>query len=294
MLIVAVATLCVGGAVAQDKISDADLNAAPRDNVSAGSLSSRSPGNAIREAISRHNGLQAERLRGAGSQESTNEGSAATGNTNTGGGSLTDLLGGLGGSLGSGLAGTLNSVLNTVGGSAMSTGTSTNSGTTSTGGSGSTTGSRYTIEDLLRLRDTGSLKPQNTAQSINQDQTKSTANTSAATSASSGGAIARLTKTAQTAQTNNGSELKFRHRLVNSWLSTFFTALTFGFSSQDFIDTLADGIRPLIYPPTDDGSGDDGSDGGSDSGEGIEDVSSLWPGDGGICAATSSCCGPHA
>ena len=104
---------------------------------------------------------------------------------------------------------------------------------------------------------------------------------------------------------------KFHVRLADSLLSTFFTAVTVGFQSRDFIDALTGFLRPIFAPPAEDdaggdqtgdtsgdtgsgtgGSSDDGTSGtgddsggsttggdtGSSSGGGIEDIQ---PGDSG-------------
>lgn len=256
-------------AEAQTASSSSDAPAlsdsSPRENVAGGSVAGRSPGLRVQQALSRHNELQAQRLRGAESDDSAAQSSGSSSAAGSTGSGLSGLLGQLGGSLGSGVGGTVQSLLNLVGNSSGVSGVSAGG----TSGGSSSSGSNYTIEDLIRLRDTGSLKPNQRAQLVD-DEAGATAN-------SSGGALGRLSKTAQQAQTINGggeTELKFKHRLIVSWLSTFFTALTFGFSTQDFIDQVESDLRLLFYP-TPASNGDAGSSGGSSSGEGIEDVSAF-------------------
>jgi hypothetical protein len=64
-----------------------------------------------------------------------------------------------------------------------------------------------------------------------------------------------------TTTTTTTTERPFKARLLESWASTFFSAITVGFQSTDFIEVLKDALRPLVLPDSSDGNGD-----------GIEDV----------------------
>jgi hypothetical protein len=229
-------------ALAQDNGGNGDDDAPQPvlDKVRGGALRERAPGQTIQDALARHRDLQNDRLNG-GVTPDPDDGDAGLGGGN-GDGGLGDLLDSFG--LG-GLSGTLDSLgglLGTAGGS---------TGTTAGGSTGTTAGG--SLQTLLDLRDSLSRRPINAGGGDND--------------AASGATVNPLT-----AQTNNGGtgELPFRTRLVNSWLGAFFTALTFGFSSADFVDLIAVNLQPL-FTPLDPGNGDNGgTDGGN--GEGIEDT----------------------
>lgn len=229
-------------ALAQDngENGDDDSRQPVLDKVRAGALRERAPGRTIQEAIARHNELQDERLGFGDRDDDDDEDTPPTPEPFDNG------LGGLLDSFGlGGLSGTLDSLgglLGTAGGS---------TGTTAGGSTGTTAGG--SLQTLLDLRDSLSRRPINAG--------------GGETDAASGATLNPLT-----AQTNNGGtgELPFRTRLVNSWLGAFFTALTFGFSSADFVDLIAVNLQPL-FTPLDPGNGDNGgTDGGN--GEGIEDT----------------------
>ncbi len=281
LLIAAVAAFAVAFASAQTDTTGYAENT-PAENVSGSAISARSPGSWVREALARHEGVMTDRFNGGYSNDAS---SSSSGSSSSGLAGLLDLASEATGTSLSGLSGSLGSLGNLLGSSSSGLSSlisGTTSGSASTGTS-STSGSQYTIEDLIRLRDTGYIdpvfKPQNRSQTTDEQTSTS-------------GAIARLPKFDQTAQTTTTTEeTPFRIRWSDAMLGTFFTALAFGMSTQDFIDTLADGLRPLIRPSsvTSDGSdGDstsDGSDGGSSSdgsstGEGIEDVTPDGTGSG--------------
>ena len=85
------------------------------------------------------------------------------------------------------------------------------------------------------------------------------------------GAIARLPKAEDRFQEVT-EERSFTARLMESWSQTFFSAITLGFQSSDFIDLLKDALRPLVVPQeTSDGT-DSSTDSTPSSGDGIEDA----------------------
>ena len=111
-----------------------------------------------------------------------------------------------------------------------------------------------TIADLLALRD--ALAAQSSSSSTStaaKSTTSATVNDSATTASNAthtfGGAIARLPKAsqAQTQTTTTGtSDQKFLSRLLTSWTNTFFTAISLGFQTTDFISALKKGLEPLF------------------------------------------------
>ena len=232
-----------------------DTSTTPQEKVGAGSLQGRAPGTAIRQALARHNSLKQERLSEAGTSQSANGNGTSTSGTSTN--ALSSLLSLAGGSLG-GVSSSLGGLL---GGTTTGTSTGTTTGTgTSTGTTG---GSQYTLDDLIRWRDTGVL-------TSGGNQSKPIA--SDVTTPASDDIVAQFAKSALTAQsTTPVTETKFRVRLTNSLLSSFFTAMTFGMQSSSFINTLKDALRPLIPKAT-----TSDNTGGSGTGEGIEDLSSRW------------------
>ena len=227
-------------ALAQDNGGNGDDDAAQPvlDKVRRSGLNGRSPGAIVRDALGRHNTITNERLnRGGTSTEPEDDGTGVGG---TGGGTAGDGLGGLLDSFGlGGLSGTLDSL-----GGLLGTTAGSSSGTTA-GGS---------LQTLLNLRDSMARRP------INSGGAETT-----------GGAMPGTVNPLTAQATNGGTgELPFRTRLVNSWLGAFFTALTFGFSSADFVDLIAVNLQPL-FTPLDPGNGDNGgTDGGG--GDGIEDT----------------------
>jgi hypothetical protein len=236
-----------------------DTSTTPQEKVGAGSLQERSPGAAIRQALQRHNSLNQERLSEAGTNQSANgNGTSASGGTGASSNALSSLLSLAGGSLG-GISSSLGGLL---GGTTTGTSTGTTTGTSTGTSTGATGGSQYTLDDLIRWRDTGVL-----TSSGNQSKPL----TAQSTAAASDDIVAQFAKSALTAQSTTATtETKFRVRLTNSLLSSFFTAMTFGMQTSSFINTLKDALRPLIPKAT-----TSDNTGGSGTGEGIEDLSST-------------------
>lgn len=234
--------------------SDVTVLAGKSAQENAATFSGRSPGLWVRAALARHKSFIDSRVNGPrnGQQpELPSASTAASGSSSTSSlGSLGDLTGLIPGGLGS-----LGSLLGGTGGT----------------GSGQDDLVQY-IMDLVN---------QNNGTS---GRSKSS-NLKASEQTSAGGAIGRLPKAEQRLQdsstTTTTTERKFTARLLESWSTTFFSALTLGFQSTDFIDLLKDALRPLIVPDTQADSGD-GSSGDSSSGDGsgIEDADSN-SGDGG-------------
>lgn len=253
---------CASAALAQAQGSDSSgtniADRTPRENVAPGNVAKRAPGSWVRSAIARHQNLINERLRGDGTddEESQSPSGGTTGGTTSSGG----LLGGLSGLLsGGGLSDLLNLAdqfgINVPG---LTGGTGGNT----SGGTGGTTlqdvqdaGAQDALAQLLALQ-----------QAMGGGGLTSKALVDGAASDAGTGGLdsSKLAQRAQE-QTPTEEEDSFRTRLFNSWLNTIFTALTFAFQSQDFIDALADGLRPIIAP---DSTGDGGTDGDGSNGGG--------------------------
>jgi len=280
---------------AQDQSTTTSLSdRTPQENAGAGQVRGRSPGTWVRAAVARHNGLMNQRLTGPRfGQPNTEEaelrfrGNGSTGST-SGFGGLADLL-----SLatqftsGTSTGGLADLIGNLAGGSTGST-TGSASGTTS-GGSvipPPANGTEYTLEDLIALGQQygGTQKTINTSSKLVAGE--SVSKNSAYQERSGrvfGGAIARLPKAEDRFQSNDTvQETPFRIRWANAMLQSFFSALTLGLQSQQFIDSIKDVLRPIMIPPANtssDSSGSSTSDGSSSSDSssstgGIEDISS--------------------
>ncbi len=250
-------------AAAQTTTTDQNLSdRTPQENVQSAALQERSPGGIIRAAIARHSGLIADRVRNRGAEAAANSdsGGSTSGSSSTDGG-LGDLLSSLTG--GAFSADTINAftgllgsdgissllgggVSSLLGGGAATTtsgngsSTTTTGTTTSAGGATPTAAQQSSLEQLLALRD----------QFAGGSQAKAIR---ASSDANAGRApVSQSAKTAQRSQSNGGSddeEPTFRVRLYNSWLSTIFTAVTAGFRTRDFIDSLKDALRPALGLP---------------------------------------------
>jgi hypothetical protein len=199
----------------------------------------------VQQSISRHNELTNARVN-AGRVNPAAAGVENSGDTGTGA-STSDPLGGLGSLLGGLLGGgSLGGVdLGSLLGGGTTTGGSTTGGT-STGGVN--VPSNIPPEVIQALQNAGILKAQN------------------------GAADSALDKSDQTAQTTTPtSQPSFRVRLLTQLTTTFFAALTVGFQSRDFINSLADELRRVrnrLMPPANDGSGDGDGDGDDGDGDG--------------------------
>lgn len=232
--------LVCSAAIAQDSSDTSSLaDAPPSVNVSGASLSERAPGNIIQDALDRHRGFINERVNGVESDLTGTAGTTSpTGTGTTGTSSLTGLLDALGG------GGSLTEA---------ATGLLGGSGSGATGGL-SADAIRETIDAAIAAN--GGITSQ---QNSNFELT--------------GGAFDRLPKPELREQSVvEEEEDSFRIRLLNAWAGTLFTSLTFGFQTQDFIDLLEAGLRPLFTPPTI--STGDGTTGGDTTagGPGIEGV----------------------
>jgi hypothetical protein len=262
--------LCVGlaGLVpvrAQD--GNEDPNAATTqsvlEKVQGGAVRDRAPGRIIDAARARHQALRDDRLAAQRSGDTSGlapeEQNAL--NLSGGGNALTNLLGNL---LGSGILGGL-----TSGGSGSDlsgllgglTGGGTNTGVTSgTSDANSPTGSNIPSnippEAIQLIQDAGIDVNSLFAKPL---QSESTADTFDAS-----------TKTQSRAQQADQGEPKFVVRWADAMLSTLFTALAVGFQSRDFVNLLADFIRPIFVPATEPIPADQTQNSGtsSDTGDG--------------------------
>lgn len=286
-------SFCLAQSSGQDQDGDTLAANPPLENASGSQVRSRAPGTWVSAARSRHNEVMTNRLRSARFGEENPEAAmrAGGGGTTSGGssGGLGGLLNLIGGS--SGTTGGLGSLGSLLGGGG---GTSTGGSSVGTQGATSSGGTQYTIQDLLDLRDSMGGGTQQVRSDVAPSSKQSATSLEfGAQTQNFGGAIGRLPKyPVDRMQQQQQEERKFRTRLLDSLLQTMFTALTFGFSSNDFVDAIKDGLRPVFYPPVDDGTddgtddgnsdgnggddgsdgGDDGSDGGDDTGGGIDDI----------------------
>lgn len=259
-----IVVLVIGGSAWAQTADPLDLAAGtPAENVTSGRVSARAPGTWVRAAIARHNewmglrvtgprfGVGPSKALGGVGETSADQGATETTDGTTGGlGDLTGLLGSLG-SLGD-----LTSVV-----TGLTGGSSTTTGTTD--------GMDPRLAALLELRDAAAGNNKSItdmAQDIEPVSGSDKADlTRQAGRYTFGGAIARLPKPEERFQ-DVQEERKFLPRLLESWTTTFLTALSVGFQSQDFIDFLKDALRPLILPPAASGTDTDGTTEGSDTG----------------------------
>lgn len=237
----------------------------PAENVRAGALSQRAPGTWIQAARKRHDDLVRERLRaGQGNetnpQQPTGGGTTpVTGSTSglnltslisqlTASGGLSSLLGGAGNvsglldQLGLGTSGGLTSTGTTVGtGATGTTGTGVRTGTSAGAGTTGTTGrfSNLPPDVIQMLQDAGI--DINTLR-VNRPPADQPGDVQAVEGDKAGQRAQATTPTQQQEET------PFKERLTASLLNTFFTALTVGFQTQDFIDWIKDLLRPILIP----------------------------------------------
>jgi len=270
-----VATLFIATGWAQDNDPNAPLaENSPKQNVSAAALRARAPSNWVNAARARHTELINARVNGPrfGNpvQDGQEEGTAGSDSSSGGTSGLGDLITQLTGS------GALGSLANLFTGA---TGTAANGvlGTIgpSTGGTtGGTSGDLAGIppEALAMIAAAGIDISGLSAKSRDDGAS---------------GAIARLPSKDVVSRAQSQDNRKFHVRLVDSLLSTFFTALSVGFQTSEFIDSLKGLLRPVFIPaaPTDTGTQDAGDQGGGttddgggngttgDGGGGIEDLS---------------------
>jgi hypothetical protein len=252
-----VATLTIANSWAQDTDPNTPLaDNSPAQNVTAAALRARAPGNWVNAARARHTELINARVNGPrfGSpvQDSQEQGTADSGSTTGGTSSLGDLITELTGS------GALGSLANLFTGTTSSgaagilgaLGTSTGSTT------GSTTGDFAGIPaDALAMIEAAGIDISDlSAKSLDDGAS---------------GAIARLPGKDVVSRAQSQDDRKFHVRLVDSLLSTLFTALSVGFQTPEFIDSLKGFLQPIFIPPTPtDTGGQDTGDGGDGTGNG--------------------------
>ena len=221
-------------------------------------LSGGTPGSWVEAAIARHKTftdarVNARRSGQTSTQSEFGSGSTATTSATTGGAS--DLLTQLSSSLNTlGSVGSLSTLGNLTGLLTGQTGTTTTGTTTGT----TTSSSGTTIAQLLALRDALAGQSSSTTTGTAKSTTSATNNSSTTASNDTthtfGGAIARLPKASQLqTQTTTGTttgtgtdQPKFVDRLMASWATTFFTAISVGFQTTDFITALKKGLQPLF------------------------------------------------
>ncbi len=223
------------------------------------SFRQRAPGSWVQLAIRRHNGEDV-------APANSTTGNSGT-NTSTGSGGISDLINSV---LGSGLLGGTN-IGGLLGGTTNTTNagsgtTNTSTGTATTGGdrpSGIPSNVPQSVIDQIIA---AGIDPNTIFAKSLDDPVIDAADDASANAGSSNTQIKQSVREQTTTPT---SQPAFRTRLLNTLMQTFFTALTVGFQSQDFIDALKDGLRPLIRPQA---ASSDGGNGSSDgSGGGIED-----------------------
>lgn len=255
LLSVGSAIVLVLPALAQQADPNDPLSTSPQDKVQT--AAGRAPGVALRAAISRHSTIHAERLGGARSGENRpdpNSGGASSGSgdSSSGLGSLLDLanqFGGLSGLSGLGSTGLTGDVQNLLGGLTGSTGSTT---TTPTDGPTGVDTTDPRLADLLALRDAAANEGSTLKASNRQ---KTAADLESLYGREFGGGIGRLTKPEPRGQLTDPNTLlpdteerSFRNRLLDSWSSALFSALTLGFQTPQFIDLLENGLRPILRP----------------------------------------------
>jgi hypothetical protein len=208
----------------------------PAENVRGGAVQERAPARIIDAARARHRGLSELRISAQRSGDTSILAPEETIFTSSGNGGLANLLGG-----------SLSSLLNTFLGSGLT-------GTSSGGSSSGVDVSSLPDEVIAMLEGAGiDLK--------DLEQLKENQDADAAAEAKT------LSRSQTTTTTTQQEERKFIVRWADAMLSTFFAALTVGFQTSDFIDLLADALRPIFNPASADNSGTtDGSDGAATDG----------------------------
>jgi hypothetical protein len=261
-----VATLSIATAWAQDDDPNAPLDEkSPAENVTAAALQARAPSNWIDAARARHTELITARVNGPrfgnSTQDEQDENAAASDSSSSEGSTFSDLITQLTGSS------ALGSLANLITG-ATGLDTSTTASTESTDTSASIDLSNIPADALAMIEAAGI--DINELFSKDRDDDASDATTELSSKDAAG-------------RSQTQDESKFHARLVDSLLSTFFTALSVGFQTTEFIDSLKDFLRPIFTASTttdtesqdstsqDGGTTSDGQDGTSD-GDGIEDL----------------------
>lgn len=258
-----VATLFIATGWAQDDDPNAPLaEKSPAQNVRAAALHARAPSNWVNAARARHAELINARVNGPryGNpvQDSQEQGTAGSDGSTSGTSGLSDLITQLTGS------GALGSLANLFTGASGLGGTSTSTGGNGVLGSvGPSTGD--TSDSLAGI-------PADALAMIAAAGIDITDLFAKSRDDNASGAIAKLPSKDVVSRAQSQDSRKFHARLVDSLLSTFFTALSVGFQTSEFIDALKGFLRPVFIPatPTDSGTPDSGDqgDGTADGGEG--------------------------
>lgn len=232
------AILCVPAAWTQDAATQSSgtqlADGTPVENASPGNVRERAPGTWINAARARHSNLIEQRVNGPRFghfvEGDTQANSGSTGSTG-GPSSLSDLIGQLTGS------GALGSLAGLLGSSSLgsSFGSSSSAGNSSASTALSEAFPNVPSDVLQMILNSGI----DVSQLTGKSRTDSTNGTTAQVSDKS---------TSSTAQTQDNR--KFHARLADSLLSTFFTSLTVGLQSQQFIDALKGFLRPVFAPST--------------------------------------------
>lgn len=231
----------------------------PFENSKAGAADARGPGSWVDRARSRHNTLIQQRVRGDGSGSGVaSSGSSSSGGSTSGLSGLAQLIG-----LASQAGINLGGLGSTLGGASSTT--IPNSGSTGTTNTSGTSGGGVTQQDIEAAGAGDAFNQLLQLQAGLNAQARQDPLDSAFDDMGFLKTDTRSQTTTPTTPTEE--EDSFQIRLVDSWLNTIFTALTLGFQSRDFIDILADNIRPILRPDLID-SGDGGSNGGNNGGSG--------------------------
>ncbi len=254
--LIAVLSVAAWSLVASAQSTDPNsTDLAPQDRVRGGRIQSNAPGVHVREAIARHTQNQTDRVTrarfGLDPNTSTNESTSGSGTSGSSGGlgSLLNLVNQFGGSgsLGVGSLSDITSLLGgltNLGGGGMTT--TSGSGTTGTDTSGSN-GVDPRLQQLLDLRD-AAIGSGGSTNGSNLKAVQRSSTTSG--SLESSGAIAKLWKPSDRSQTTTDgtTDRSFKDRLLESWATAGFTALSVGFQTPQFISFLESGLRTIFRP----------------------------------------------
>ncbi len=250
-----VATLFIATGWAQDDDPNATLaEKSPAQNVRAAALHARAPSNWVNAARARHAELINARVNGPrfgnAVQDQQDQGAADSAGSTSGTSGLGDLITQL---TGSGALGSLANLF--TGATGLGTGTTAGTGSAATGAS----------DDFPDIPPEALAMIEAAGIDITDLFAKSRDDNAS-------GAIAELPSKDVVSRAQSQDSRKFHARLVDSLLSTFFTALSVGFQTSEFIDSLKGFLRPIFIPatPTDSGTPDSGDqgDGTADGGGG--------------------------
>ena len=263
-------TMVCSAAFAQNADDTSILDRSPSENASVGAAAARGPASWVARARARHNQLIQSRVTANPQIDDPRN----FGNSGSTGSSGADLLGGLAGLLGGTGGSSISDLLNLAGSFGIDTsniggllsGQQTPAASTGGGisqGDVADAGAEDALAQLLALRD-----------GLDSAKLRSQArdDTSAGGELNSFGFL----KDDPRAQQQTTDEPKFAVRLVDSWMSTVFTALTIGMQTPAFIDTLADGLRSIFGLPD-----PDAADNGTNTGGGTDGGTTGDPNTGG-------------